>query len=231
MIVVVGTLVYGPPGEADHEVAGRTGAIARAAVAAGGTVQVVGKIGEDGAGDALVVALGRERIGHAALLRDPARSTPVVAPRPAPRPDEAPDEAPDADGAQADGAPAGPAILPADAADRPAIEAADLELALRYLPGIGTIVAADPLDASLAAVVATAASFAGAQLVAIVGEDGAAVRDAYGDDATLLAAPPEDEDEGFAQLVGTYAAGLDAGRDPAEAFRAATAGWEHAEPA
>lgn len=220
MIAVVGTLVYGTPGEAPAEVAGRAGAIARAAAAAGAEVQVVGKIGEDGAGDALVVALGRERIGHAALLRDPARRTPVVAPS---TEEESPSGEPAA---------AGPALLPADPSLRPAIEAADVELALRYLPGIRTIVAAEPLDAPLARVVAEAASFAGARLVAIVDDTApAAAREPYGEDATLLAPPSGDGDEGFARLVGSYAAALDAGREPADAFGAAVAaaGWEHAE--
>ncbi len=50
-------------------------AIARAAVAAGARVEVVGAIPDDAAGDALVVGLARGGIGHAALLRQP---VPVV---------------------------------------------------------------------------------------------------------------------------------------------------------
>lgn len=62
--------------------AGRTAgglgvAIARAAVAAGARVELVGTIGDDEAGDAIAVELERAGIGHAALLRDPAVSTPA----------------------------------------------------------------------------------------------------------------------------------------------------------
>ena len=51
--------------------------IARAAVAAGAIVELVGSIGDDAAGDAVVVGLSRLGIGHAALLRDPAARTPL----------------------------------------------------------------------------------------------------------------------------------------------------------
>ncbi len=52
------------------------GRIAVEAAAAGGTVEVVGSVGDDDRGDALVVELGRAGVGHAALLRDPAGGTP-----------------------------------------------------------------------------------------------------------------------------------------------------------
>ena len=41
---------------------------------------------------------------------------------------------------------------------------------------------------------------------------------------------PADDEPAFAELVGRYAAGLDAGRTPADAFSAATTGthWERA---
>jgi len=56
--------------------AGMSVAIAGAAVAAGARVELVGSIGDDDAGDAVVVGLARARIGHAALLRDPEAATP-----------------------------------------------------------------------------------------------------------------------------------------------------------
>jgi hypothetical protein len=58
--------------------AGMSVAIAGAAVAAGARVELVGSIGDDDAGDAVVVGLSRAGIGHAALLRDPEASTPGV---------------------------------------------------------------------------------------------------------------------------------------------------------
>ena len=55
--------------------AGLAAGIACAAAAAGGSVELVGSIGDDPAGDAVVVALGRAGVGHAALLRDPGGSS------------------------------------------------------------------------------------------------------------------------------------------------------------
>ena len=51
-------------------------AIARAAVAAGASVELVGSIVDDAAGDAVVLELARAGVGHAALLRAPASRAP-----------------------------------------------------------------------------------------------------------------------------------------------------------
>ncbi len=69
------------------------------------------------------------------------------------------------------------------------------------------------------------AAFAGAHLVVLVSE-GVAPPDGLPVDATVLAAPADDEGA-FAALVGGYAAAVDDGTDPAEAFRATTmaSGW------
>ena len=64
------------PGAATPVPAGMSVAIAGAAVAAGARVELVGSIGVDDAGDAVVVGLSRAGIGHAALLRDPEAATP-----------------------------------------------------------------------------------------------------------------------------------------------------------
>lgn len=267
MIVVVGSVAYraadaGRPAS----VAGRAAAIARAAVAAGADVQLVAKIGADGTGDAVVVALGRDGIRHAALLRDPARPTPLVAVLPPrssrlgrgePRTGEADESGTaallaDADAPDADDPDAVESLLPGDPDERPVLEPADLELALRYLPGAGVVVTAESLDPALLAVVADGASWANARLVAIVDEpaprdaapaprspssgptrdEAAALREALGDTPTILVAPERDPGEGFARLVGAYAAALDAGREPSSAFRDAltVAGWEPAGP-
>jgi hypothetical protein len=44
------------------------------------------------------------------------------------------------------------------------------------------------------------------------------------DDATVLEAPAADPDGGFGAVVGAYAAALDRGTAPADAFAAASAG-------
>jgi hypothetical protein len=136
MIVVVGLPVYadGPDGE---ECAGGLAVeVAAAARRRGGTVELVGKVGNDGAGDAVVVALGRLGIGHAALLRDVARPTPVLT---ATQLEESVDSAAEEHAEEPQSL-----LLPVDPAARPALEAADVELALRFLPEASVIVLADP---------------------------------------------------------------------------------------
>jgi sugar/nucleoside kinase (ribokinase family) len=83
MIVVLGrpSLIPAAPGDT-HASRGRPGgltaAIALAARASGADVQLVGAIGDDADGDILAIELGREGVGHAALLRDPAGRTPII---------------------------------------------------------------------------------------------------------------------------------------------------------
>lgn len=110
----------------------------------------------------------------------------------------------------------------------PRMDARDVDLALRYLTDYRVIVVADALPAELEAVVLEAAGYMGATIVAVV-SSGGRVGPALADAATVLEAP-EDALGPFAELVGRYAAGLDAGTAPAEAFAAATrgAGWEPA---
>src|SRR5687767_15701144 len=104
------------------------------AATSGATVEFIGKIGDDPAGDELQLSLARSHVGHVAMLRDPARATGVLA--------SAGDEIDGADDAidavsetlhdaehdqpEGDGADAAPD-------DGPELEAADVDLALRYL--------------------------------------------------------------------------------------------------
>jgi hypothetical protein len=213
VIVVVGLPAYadGPNGE---ECAGGLATeVAAAATRRGATVELVGKVGNDGAGDAVVVALGRLGIGHAALLRDPARTTPVLTAATA---DESAEVS--ADGPEA-------RLLPEDAAERPALEAADVELALRYLPAASVIVIADQLTESAVQAGIAGADFATAKLIVLVPAGGSAPSVPAG--TTVLEAP-QDDDGSFGRLVGTFAGALEAGVDPAAAFREAVAasGWE-----
>ena len=79
VIVVVGLPAYADSPDGERCAGGLAVEVAAAAERRGGEVELVGKVGNDGAGDAVVVALGRLGIGHAALLRDPVRPTPVLA--------------------------------------------------------------------------------------------------------------------------------------------------------
>lgn len=228
---MVGSPSYRPPDASTPDgVGGLAAAIATAAVRAGGAVQLVGRIGDDAAGDALVVALGRAGIGHAAILRDAGHPTPILVPSSF---DETadlgePDVTLGGPGSPIDeGRPEG-RVLPDDPADRPRLQAADLQLALRYLTDYSVVVA-DELDDAAAEAVSAGATFAGAQIVVIVPQGGRPSGALAG--ATVLEAPASDPSGAFARLVGEYAAALDAGMPPGDAFRSVVdrAGWEAVE--
>jgi sugar/nucleoside kinase (ribokinase family) len=216
MIVVVGLPAYRETG-GEAGVGGPAAGAAVAAREAGRDVELAGKVGDDAAGDAVVLALGRLGIGHAALLRDATLPTPLVVEpsgvADAGDPETGTDEAPVAQ------------LLPADAAARPGLEAADVALGLQYLAGAAVVVLAEPLPAEAVAAAVEGAAFSGAQLVVVVAP-GAGLP-ALPSEATVLEAP-EVDDGSFARLVGCFAAGLDRGSAPAEAFAEAvrSVGWE-----
>jgi hypothetical protein len=208
-------------------VAGTAALVAVAAAAAGAGVEMIGRVGEDRVGDAVLIALSRAGVGHIAMLRDPARPTPVAG-----------------DGADEDGEPlvpledepaatvgagAPPSTDGSDGAPGlvvPALQPGDVSLGLSYIREFGVVIVADPVGDDLAREAADAASFSGAALVAIVGATGA-IPEAF-DGATVIVAPDDDPDGAFASLVGRYAAALDAGVEPSVAFleARAAAGWE-----
>jgi len=95
-----------------------------------------------------------------------------------------------------------------------AIEPADLELALRYLPEIRAIVLVRP-DASLLPAASAAASWTAAGLV-IIGPAGESTADAI-----VLDPPPSDPEGTFAGFVAALAVRLDAG-EPAGAAWSST---------
>jgi hypothetical protein len=180
----------------------------------------VGKTGDDPVADGVVLDLARGGVGHVALLRDTAHPTPVeTGPR-------------DNVDAASDG-PDGPSQVPAgDEAPLavPGLEAADVDLGLRYLTDYRVVVLADPSAADVVAVAADAARWGEARLIVVV----AAGRPApvgLPDDAVVLEAPITDPDGVFAALVGAFAAALDEGAEPETAFRASLAsdGWSGAE--
>jgi len=234
MIVVVGLPAYTDE-DGEHCAGGLAVEIAAEATRRGSRVELAGKVGSDGPGDSVVVALGRMGVGHAALLRDPARPTPLLT-----------NDTPDADTADAtvgevaaaDAAAAGVPgselgasadhgrLLPDDPNLRPALEAGDVEMALRYLTGPSVVVVAEGLAPSALAAAVQGAAFSEAKLV-VLAEPGATSLAGIPDAATVLEKPLAD-DGSFARLVGAFAASLDAGADPAKAFRdgVAASGWE-----
>jgi hypothetical protein len=182
-------------------------------------------VGDDDAGDAILVALGQAGVSHAATLRDPANATPTWT---ALTEEEAGTEGPlsddDSDGRLTAGFPAG---LP--------LEAADVELALRYLTDFRVVVLAAGLDDATIRVALEAAVYAGAHVIRFDGvsqSSGGSVGATAGraePDVTVVA-PSSGAVGSFATLIGRYAAGLDGGQPPEPAFRDAVrlSGWEPA---
>ncbi len=205
MIVVVGSPAWRPAEPAGP--AGLTCSIALAAAAVGAQVEVVGRIGDDPTGDALLIGLAQAGVGHVAVLRDPAQSTSVQLPTPDPGPADLLNAEPEAVGSAASLSPA------------PRLERADVALGLSYITSFGVLVVTDSAPPEVIPACVDGAAFAGAHLVVLVPER-AAPPDGLPTDTTVLATPADDEGA-FAALVGAYAAAVDAGTEPAEAFRAA----------
>jgi hypothetical protein len=214
MIVVVGLPAYADSPDGERCAGGLAVEVAAAARRRGAAVELVGKVGNDGAGDAVVVTLGRMGVGHAALLRDPVLPTPVLAP-----------VAIDDDAAEVDADVPEGRLLPEDPTARPDLEAADVDLALKFLPQAGVVVLAGPLQAAAVSAAVDGAAFAGARLVVVVAAG--TVPPPLPAETTILEAPADD-DGSFGRMVGTFAGALDAGVEPVGAFReaVASAGWE-----
>jgi hypothetical protein len=209
--------------------------IARLAAAAGASVQIVGRVGEDPAGDVVLLALAASDVGHVAVLREPGRPTPIVDP-PAghaagPEASADPDGAAlgaavlddvdltDGDGVAEDGADPGPPLAGLS------VDADDLELALRYVPDYRVLVVAADLDPAAFESVAAAVAWSGADLVVLLA-DGPATP-TLPDAATVFLRPATDPDGAFAAMVAGYAVALDQGDEPGDAFAAAqrSGGW------
>ncbi|HET7703236.1 MAG TPA: hypothetical protein VFK35_07545 [Candidatus Limnocylindrales bacterium] len=218
MIVIVGSPLA-RPGDRGLHAAGLAADIGRVAARSGAAVEVVGRVGEDAAGDAVLLDLTAAGIGHVAVLRESGRLTPATPPPSGTAAPDGPDPG---------------TVLLADDLDTEAepaeetglsMDAADLELALRYLPDYRVVIVADDLAAAALATVVAAAGWAGAHLIVLV----AAGQPSTGlpTDATVLERPRHDPDGAFARVVGSYAVALDQGREPGAAFSEASGagGW------
>jgi hypothetical protein len=211
MIVVIGTPSLRGSG-VEALVDGLAAQVATAAATAGSRVEFIGKIGDDPAGDELLLAFARASIGHVAMLRDVSRATTRVPADPGSGGELAdptdPDEVIGAD------------APPPDAVEGPVLEATDIELALRYLPDYRVIVVAHPTTQAVVDVAGDAAGWASAQLVVLVDSDAPAIE---APSSALALAVDRRASDGIGPLVGRYAAQVDAGIDPATAFDATLA--------
>jgi hypothetical protein len=109
-----------------------------------------------------------------------------------------------------------------------ALDRADIELALRYVPECRVLVAAEPLESDALVAAAEAAAYHSAALICVT-DPGAAPPPGLPESTTLLEEPAEDGGA-FAQLVGRYAAALAGGSAAPDAWRSAVSasGWEPA---
>jgi hypothetical protein len=201
MIVVVGRpALHALRVEAPASLGGLTADVAIGIAGLGVSTELLGSVGDDEEGDRVVVALGAAGVGHAALLRDPSARTPVLA-----------------------------GDWPPPTARLPRLEAADVELGLRYLPECRVLVLTEPLGDGARAAALEGAAFHGAAVIAVLPE-GADVPADLAARATVLAVPDEAAGAGaaFAAFLASYAAGLVRGADPQQSFREALAasGWE-----
>jgi len=99
------------------------------------------------------------------------------------------------------------------------LEVADVDLALRYLPDIRVVI--DSAGAAvLHATLAEGATYAGAAFILVGDESALAVAAELPESAIVLQAPAADPDGTFAGFVGAFAARLDGGAAPADAWAA-----------
>lgn len=208
MIVVIGSVFLrgnGPDAVPD----GLAGRLVLSAAGAGATVELIAKIGDDPAGDALLIALARAGVGHVAILRDPVHPTArrsgtqeaVVDP---------------IDGGDA---PAPWAVEPGLA---PALDVDDVGLALRYLTEFRVVVAVHPTD-GIAEEVAAAAAWGNAHLVIVTRPGDAAPTGIPAGSVVLEAMDDGVGDSSIGSRLGVYAAAVDGGTALGDAFAELTA--------
>jgi hypothetical protein len=103
------------------------------------------------------------------------------------------------------------------------LEGADVDLALRYLSDVRVVVTVGLVPAAVAAA-AERASWAGAPLIVIRDAETGADAEAgeLPDGTIVLEAPASDPDGTFAGFVGAFAARMDEGTTPADAWAATT---------
>lgn len=221
MIVVVGSPIAEPAGE-NVEAGGLAARVALGAARAGAAVEVVGRVGEDAAGDQVLLSFAAGGVGHVAVLREAGQLTPAVAPDlgESPSPDGPVLAATVLEDDDVDDMDHGRGLPPGLSVD-----AADVELALRYLPDYRVLVLAADLDPAATEAAVAAAGWSGAALVVLIASDGDTA--VFPPSATILARPADDRDGAFAATVAAFAVALDRGVDPSEAFATAqrAAGW------
>jgi hypothetical protein len=206
VIVVIGEVFARADESGEVVPAGFSAVAAITAAGRGAKVEIVSRIGDDPAGDEVLLAFARAGVGHVATLRDAGHSTRIVSDTTEGllAEDEAQTEASNAD------TPGETSVL----------DDADVALALRYLTDYRVIVVVHPPEARIVGEAATAAGWAGAQLVVVV-PPGVEPAPAVPDGALVISA--DRDAEGTAERLGIYAVALDGGTTPDTAYAVLTA--------
>ena len=203
MIVVIGsTCLLGDGADAVPD--GLAGRLALAAAEAGASVELIAKVGDDPAGDALLIALARAGVGHVAVLRDPVH--PTV------RRSEAGDVAVDVVALDET-----PSTHLAEPRPGPELDVDDVGLALRYLTEFGVVVAIHPTP-GIVSEVAAAATWGGAHLVVVTRAGDVVATGIPAGSLVLEAADDGVNDSSIGSRLGIYAAAVDGGVPPGDAY-------------
>ena len=199
MIVVIGPVGARRTESGEFEPSGFAAHVAVSAAAAGATVELVSRLGDDPTGDAVLIVLAQAGVGHVATLREGGARTPVEATAVSVDIDEPLSER--------DGGAQGSEL-----------DAADIGLALRYLSDYRVIVLAHPGGLDVVEEALAAAGWGPAHLVVVTAPGTEALPVSPG--ALVLSA--DRNAEATAARLGRYAAAIDSGDPLASAYAVLT---------
>jgi hypothetical protein len=192
VIVVIGNVAAQVGETGEVQPSGFAALLASEAAASGSKVEIVTRLGDDAAGDAVLLALAQAGVGHVATFRDAGLSTPLASL------DDPEKVGGEVEPRSPDRSDPSPSNLDDD----------DLALALRYLSDFRVLVLVHPPGGDLVREARTAAAWAGAHLVLVTAPD----EDLGGIDADGgLVLSADAGGVGTATLLGRYAAAIDSG--------------------
>jgi hypothetical protein len=203
VIAVIGSVVLGGTGP-EATAVGLTASIAVEAARSGSRVELVGKVGDDAAGDTVLIALNRLGVGHVAILRDASHPTPANRDEPSAAIDLDPGPETEA-----------PTTTDIGSSGAPALDAADVGLALRYLPELAVIVAVHQPEAVLREA-AAARRWAETSLIVVVAPN--EIAPVFLPDGALVVAAEASVESAPGASIGRYAAATDQGMPAHQAF-------------
>jgi hypothetical protein len=202
VIVVIGSVAARMDETGEMKPAGFTATLALEAAAAGAQVEVVSRLGDDIAGDAVLLGFAQAGVGHVATLRDAGVRTHLAAPA---DPESLDDDEPEHE--------------EPGATNAPDLDGADVGLALKYLSDYRVIVLAHPSGADVIGEASSSAGWAPAHLIVVMSAD--PDREVAELEGALVLSADVDA-EATARRLGRYAAAVDSGEDLDTAYAVLT---------